>query len=331
MVSITMVAYDGCLFSSLELLADAFTISNLWHKKLREEGSIKEPLTEPLFETNVVTVKGKPFVTNSGITVQPDAAFEDVKNTDLILIAPYLFGVHEFPEAIQELIVPLTSYYKNDVRIGAICTAAFILARTGLLDGKIATTNWQVTKSFRQEFPKINLKPDRILTEDSGLICTGAATSQYNLALHIIENFGSKELVRTCSKVFLVDPRRITQTPYIITNFKKNHGDEKILQAQRWMEENYVTTITIDSIAQLIGMSPRNFKRRFKSATNETPLAYLHQIRIEVAKKQLEGTKHNIDEITRLVGYEDSGTFRRLFKKMTSLSPREYRDRFSTI
>jgi len=97
------------------------------------------------------------------------------------------------------------------------------------------------------------------------------------------------------------------------------------------MEENFATAITIDSIAQLAGMSPRHFKRRFKSATDETPLAYLHQIRIEVAKKQLEGTKHNIDEITNLVGYEDSGTFRRLFKKLTSLSPREYRDRFSTL
>ena len=225
MVRITMVAYNGCLFSSLELLADAFTISNLWHKKLREEDPLKEPSAEPLFETNVVTVKGKSFVTNSGIRVQPDGAFEDVKDTDLILIAPYLFGVHEFPEAIPELIPPLISCYKNNVRIGAICTAAFILARTGLLDGKIATTNWQVTRSFRQEFPNVILKPDRILTEDSGLICTGAATSQYNLALHIIERYGNKELVRTCSKVFLVDPRRITQTPYIITNFRKNHGD----------------------------------------------------------------------------------------------------------
>ncbi len=330
MVKITMIAYDGCLFSSLELLADAFTISNLWHKKLNAEDPTKEPKAGSLFETKVATINGEPFVTNSGITVQPDYALRDVGGTDLMLIAPYLFGVHAFPEAISELISPLISHYENGVRIGAICTAAFILARTGLLDGKIATTNWQVRKSFRKEFPNVILKPDRILTEDHGLICTGAATSQYNLALHIIENFGSQELVRTCSKVFLVDPRRISQTPYIITNFKKSHGDDKILTAQNWMEENFVNTITIDSIAQHIGMSPRHFKRRFKSATNETPLAYLHQIRIEVAKKELEGTKHNIDEITHRVGYEDSGTFRRLFKKLTSLSPREYRDKFST-
>lgn len=328
MGKIIMLAYDGCLFSSLELLADAFTISNLWYEKLRKEEHTKKHPTETLFETQVATLRGEPFITNSGIRIQPDCALEDTQNTDLILIAPYLFGAHGYDDATSELIRPLISQYENGVPIGAICTAAFILARTGLLDGKIATTNWQVTKTFQQEFPNVILKPDRILTEDQGLICTGAATSQYNLALHIIEKFGNQELARTCSKVFLVDPRRISQAPYIITNFKKNHGDDKILNAQNWMEENYTDILTVDSVAHHVGMSPRHFKRRFKSATNETPLSYLHQVRIEVAKKELEGTKHNIDEITRLVGYEDSGTFRRLFKKLTSLSPREYRDKF---
>lgn len=276
-------------------------------------------------------MKGKPFITNSGIRVEPDGALEDLKDADVILIAPYLFGAHRYPEAIPELVPLLIHQHKQKVRIGAVCTAAFILAQTGLLDGRIATTNWQVSKTFIQTFPNVLVKPDRILTEDNGLICTGAATSQYHLALHIIERFGSKALVRACSKVFLVDPCRVSQTPYIIASFKKNHGDDKIAEAQRWMETSYQDTLTIDAIAERVGLSSRHFKRRFKMATDETPIAYLHQIRIEVAKQKLEGTRKNIDEITHLVGYEDSGTFRRLFKRITSLSPREYRDRFSTL
>lgn len=331
MINVAMLAYNGCLFSSLEILADALSICNLWHHKLSHTRDTSDPLDVPLFNTQVVTANGSPFITNSGVRIMPDAALETAQHIDVILIAPYLYGAHDYPEAIPELIPLLKHHYHHNTRIGAICTASFILAQTGLLDGRIATTNWQVANTFIDAFPNINVKPDRMLTEDNGLMCTGAATSQYHLALHLIDRFGYKELVRACSKVFLVDPRRVSQTPYVIVNFRKNHGDDKILLAQQWMEAHYQESVTIDAIAERVNLSSRHFKRRFKLATDETPIAYLHHIRIDTAKQLLEGTRYNIDEITRRVGYEDSGTFRRLFKRSTSLSPREYRDRFSTL
>ncbi|MCP4576531.1 MAG: helix-turn-helix domain-containing protein [Deltaproteobacteria bacterium] len=232
------------------------------------------------------------------------------------------------PDEAPQIQEWLIHHYNRNVRIGALCTGVFILAMTGLLDGKVATTNWQLKRRFKKQFPKVLLKPDQVLTEDSGLICSGAVTSMYNMALYVIELFGSEELARVSAKSLLVDPSRTNQTPYMITKFGKNHGDREILKAQRWMEDHYSESISIDEAARHVNLSPRHFKRRFKQATQETPLAYVRQIRLEAAKRRLETTTDNIDEITRQIGYEDSSTFRRLFKKFTYLSPREYRDKF---
>lgn len=329
MAKITIVAYDRCMYSSIAGLRDAFSISNLWHELFERKRKSDDLPIAPLFEMETVTWQGKPFKTSCGMRIIPDRAMEEVKNTDLILITPHLLKDQPLPEEIPDLLQWVINQNQNNIRIGAICTGTLILAMTGLLDGKIATTNWQVIKKFKRLFPKVILKSERILTEDSGLICSGAVTAQYNLALYIIEAFGSKDLARICAKTFLVDPGQNTQTPYIITNFRKNHGDQKILKAQHWLEEHYSDNVIIDEVARIVGLGPRHFKRRFKKATDENPLAYLQQIRLEAAKLSLETTTDNIDEITQQIGYEDSSTFRRLFKKFTSLSPRAYRDKFS--
>ncbi|MDM8523042.1 helix-turn-helix domain-containing protein [Desulfococcaceae bacterium HSG8] len=328
MARITFIAYDRCMFSGIAGLIDAFTIADLWHQKFESDEASD---AHPLFDTEIVSLKGKPVLTNRGIRINPDRGTEDVEDTDMILIPPYLFGVRPLPDEMPDILHWITRHYRQDTRIGALCTGVFILAMTGLLDGKIATTNWQVAKRFRRQFPEVRLKSERVLTEDSGLICSGAVTALYNLAIYVIEIFGSEALSRVCAKAFLVDPGRNTQAPYMITNFWKNHGDREILKAQEWMEDHYADNITIDAAARHVSLSPRHFKRRFKKATDETPLAYLQQIRLEAAKKRLETTTDNIDEITRQIGYEDSSSFRRLFKKYTALSPREYRDKFGNI
>ena len=153
----------------------------------------------------------------------------------------------------------------------------------------------------------------------------------YNLALYIIEIFGSVELSRACAKILLVDHNRKSQQPYMEATFRKNHGDRQILDGQHWFEKNFARQFSIDDVANYVGLSPRHFKRRFKQATGENPLRYLQQIRLERAKNMLETSLENIETITYRVGYEDSRTFRRLFQKYTSLSPREYRDRFSVV
>ena len=329
MPKITLIAYDQCMLSGIASLMDAFSIANSWHAHYGKGGDSQAIKPDPLFETEIVTLYGRSVLAEGGIPVAPHRAMEDVESTDLILIPPHLFGVRHRPEEIRDMLDWLVFHHQANVRIGALCTGAFILAMTGLLDDRVATTNWQVAKRFRRQFPQVHLKPERILTEDGGLICSGAVTAMYNLALYVMDIFGSPELVRACSKALLVDPSRTSQAPYMAATFWKSHGDKEILLAQEWMEEAFRENISMEDAARYVGLSSRHFKRRFKKATNETPLNYLQQIRLEAAKKCLESTTDNIDEITRQVGYEDASTFRRLFKKYTALSPREYRDKFA--
>ena len=328
MAKITFIVYEQCMFSTVAGLVDAFSIANTWHRQScrhNDDGHL------PLFETEIVSLKGGAVYTNGNMQIQSDRSMAEADTPDLVLIPPHICGVDPDPREIAAIIPWIVRQYRNHVRIGAVCTGVSVLAASGLLNGRGATPNWQIIHRFRRQFPEVILKPERILTVDSGLICTGALTAQYNLALYVIELFGSEDLARECAKAFLVDPNRNTQTPYMITSFRKNHGDREVLRTQEWMEKHYMKEFTADTIADLAGLSARHFKRRFKRATGENPLRYLQQLRLETAKNRLETTADNIDEITLQVGYNDTRTFRRLFKQYTSLSPREYREKFSIV
>lgn len=330
MANITFVLYEHCLSSAITALIDAFSICNSLdeHTETNADGG---GTSSTRFDMKIASVKQAPVMTNGGVWVKPDTALDATGEPDLILIPPRMHAKLPEDRELSHIVPWLKAHYQQGGRIGAMCTGSFLLAATGLLDGKIATTNWLFANKFKCQFPKVKLKPDRILTEDEGLICSGAITAMYNLALYVIEIFGSKMLSRMCSKILLVDHHRKSQLPYMATIFRNNHGDVQIRKAQRWLEDNYAGQFTIDDVANVVGLSPRHFKRRFKKATGENPLRYLQQMRLEKAKAMLETSLENIEMITQQVGYEDSRTFRRLFKQYTSLSPREYRARFCVI
>jgi transcriptional regulator GlxA family with amidase domain len=249
MAKMTFLAAEGCLFSGISGLVDAFYIANLWNRALNKQGP------DPLFETEIVTVEGKTILASGGIRVHPDRAMKDVNRTDLILIPPFLPVDEPLTPKMGDISDWLIDRYRRKTNIAAMCTGTFMLAETGLLNGKIATTNWQFARRFRRRYPKVHLRPDRILTEDGGLICTGAATSMFNLGLHIIRTFGSEDLASVCSKALLVDPNRDSQAPYFFFSTRKDHGDTDILETQEWMEKHYADPITIDAIAREAGIS----------------------------------------------------------------------------
>ncbi len=320
MPRITFLAADGCLFSGIAGLIDALAIADLWHQSMRWGH------TAPLFETEIVSLDGGPVKAQGGIEARPHGRLADVGPTDFIVIPPHLPVSATPPAELNHWVV---ARHRRGTPVGAMCTGVFTLATTGLLDGRLATTNWHFARLFRKRFPQIDLQPERMLTADNGLICTGAATAFFKLALHLIESFGTQELAAVCAKALLVDPAQDRQSPYAILDFRHDHGDPAVATAQAWMEANYAGDVTIDGVAAEVGISPRHFKRRFKRATGETPLGYLQRVRIEAAKKRLETTRESMNTITWKIGYEDSSSFRRLFKKSTGLSPREYRDKFA--
>lgn len=321
LVKITFVAIDNCLSSGITSLIDMFAIANMWQASFTG-GS------EPLFVTEIVSLGGKPVVSGGCIQMLPHRALEDVDDTDFILLPPLIPAPDPAADRCRVLEDWIIHQHRLDVPIAAMCTGAFLLAATGLLDGRLATTNWQFGRKFRRRFPAVRLHTEHLLTEEDGLICTGAATALYNLGLKILGRYGSAELATVCAKALLIDPNRESQSPYFIHRQEWEHNDFAVLKAQRYLEENFAKTIKIDDVADHVRISPRHFKRRFRQATGHAPVQYLQMVRIEAAKKKLEGSQATIEEITRDIGYEDSSTFRRLFKSHTQLSPREYRDKF---
>jgi transcriptional regulator GlxA family with amidase domain len=302
---------------------DAFGIANLWQQAVDDKNA------RPLFESEIVSVDGQSPTVHGGITIEARRSITDVDQTDVILVPPLLPNIGPPPKRMDAVFSWLVDHYRMQTRIAALCTGAFILAETGLLDGKQATTNWQYARMFQRRYPRVQLQPEKVMTEDAGLICTGAATSFFQLALYLIEHFGSADLARSCAKALLVDPNRASQAPYAILDLPRDHGDADVLRAQRLMENGYSEPLVIDEIARQVGISPRHFKRRFKQAIGETPLGYLQRVRIEAAKIKLERSKAPVSDITCQIGYADSSSFCRLFKKTTGLSPRDYRERFS--
>lgn len=323
MAKITLLAENNCITSPIAGMADALSVANLWWLYTKNDGG------GSLFETEIISIDGKPVTAQSGITLTPSRAMHDMEKADLIVLPAFLPPFDMENPRIKSICQWIKHNYKNGNKIACTCTGTFLLAETGLLNGRVATTNWQLAQLFQQQYPKVDLQIDRLLTEDNGLYCTGAATAFMNLCLHLIEKYGSPDLASMCAKGLLVDSDRQSQAPYIIYDFWKNHSDEQVLKAQQWMGKNYEKKFSIDMVADSMGISPRHFKRRFKNATGETPLAYLQRLRIENAKRFLERTRDTINEITWRVGYEDINSFRRLFIKHTGLSPKEYRNKFS--
>jgi transcriptional regulator GlxA family with amidase domain len=322
MAKMVFIAIEGCLFSTITNLVDAFSIANRWHRVLRGNAG------PPPFETLVVTADGKPITANGGIAVQPTCAMTQVHDADVILIPAFPQVIDPSVRNIAPILNWLQDCHRRRITIAAMCTGAFVLAATGLLDARQATTHWQFSKQFQRRHPKVHFQLNTMLTEQDGLICTGAVTAIFNLGLHLIRRLHSEELAALCAKAFLVDPNRTTQAPYTVFHSPKNHGDVQVLKAQAWMEAHYAENAAIDAIAERVGISARHFKRRFRKATGESPLAYLQQLRIEAAKHKLATTQATLNDITYMIGYEDSSTFRRLFKKLVSISPREYRAKF---
>jgi transcriptional regulator GlxA family with amidase domain len=286
---------------------------------------------DPRFETRIVTLDGKPVKCLNNLMIKPHCSVDEVGKTDIVLISS-IMDIGKVLKHESKAISWLKSQYEKGSAIASICTGAYVLAETGLLDGKTATTHWGYLEEFRQRYPKIELKPERLITDEGDLYCSGASNACLDLAIYLVEKYCDHGIAVKCAKGMLIDLGRFAQTPYSsILDFQKSHGDETIIKSQQQLEKNYTQKIDIDRLASTLSLGRRTFERRFKKATGDTPLLYLQRIRIEAAKKMLELNERTFDEITYEVGYENSSFFRKLFKKHTDLTPKEYRNKFRAL
>ena len=262
-------------------------------------------------------------------TVNADALINDIRKTDLIII-PALDG--DMPEVLaknKEFIPWIIRHYKEGAEVASLCIGAFMLASTGLVNGKTIATHWLAASDFRKMFPEVDLVEEKIITEEQGIYSSGGAFSYLNLILHILAKYAGKEVAIFMAKAFQIEYERKSQSPFIIFNGQKEHEDEQIKKSQEFIEHNFQEKISVDQLSKTFGIGRRTLERRFKKATSNSVTEYIQRVRIEAAKKFLESGRKTVNEAMYDVGYTDNHAFREVFKKITGMTPLDYRNKYN--
>jgi transcriptional regulator GlxA family with amidase domain len=284
---------------------------------------------DPVFTIDLVALNKTSGLKKGLYTIIPDKVIGEVTKTDLIII-PALQG-SDMKKAVEEnrgFIEWLKKQHASGAEIASFCLGSFLLASTGLLDQKRCTTHWIAANEFRETFPAIELVPEKILIDENGIYSSGGALSFTNLLLYLIEKYAGREIAILSSKMFMIDIDRDQQSPFIIFRAQKNHEDEPIRKAQDFIEQNFTEKLSVDGLASMFALGRRNLERRFKKATSNTVIEYIQRVKIEAAKLSLESSYENVNEVMYKVGYNDTKAFRTTFKKITGLSPVQYRNKF---
>ncbi|MEZ5347378.1 MAG: helix-turn-helix domain-containing protein [Pyrinomonadaceae bacterium] len=284
---------------------------------------------EPLFDLHFVGVSKEVKLHNSAFSVHTDQLLDDVKKTDLIFIPAFYGEAEEVLETNKEFIPWIKKHYENGAEVVSLCVGAFLLAKTGLLRGRKCSTHWRAAEEFRGMFPDVDLVTDKIITEEDRIYTSGGATSYWNLLLYLVEKYASREMAILTAKVFAIDIERQSQSQFIMFKGQTKHGDDEIKKAQTFIESNFEDKFTVDQLSEKFAISRRSLERRFKKATNNTVAEYIQRVKIEAAKKSFETSRKNVTEVMFDVGYSDTKAFRGTFKKITGMTPLEYRNKYN--
>jgi len=321
---ITLLALDGCFASNvigfIDLLDTANTVSARF-----------DPPRQPPFTWQVLSPDGKPVRASNGFRLAVDGGLARRPRGKVIVIPA--FG-SPLPDQLlaaikrQRRLLPwLRAQYAAGVTLTATCSGSFLLAESGVLDGKPATTSWWLAPAFARRYPNVQLDLAAMVTEGKRVLCSGAGMSHFDLALRLIERLAGRDVARLCARYTVLDDQRRSQAPFMILDHARTY-DPIIMRAERWMKANLRRNLSVGEIAAQVAVSPRTLARRFKENTGDSPQAYLQKLRVEAGKALLENTRLRMSQVLERIGYGDDSTFRRLFKRHTSLSPRDYRRRF---
>jgi transcriptional regulator GlxA family with amidase domain len=292
--------------------------------------SFFEKAGKPLvFNIKLVGLSKEIKLHNSSFSVHTDSLLEEIKKTDLIFIPAFVGDLKTAIETNKDFIPWIIEQHKRGAEVASLCVGAFLLAKTGLLNDKKCSTHWRSADEFRRMFPEINLVTDRIITEEQGIYTSGGATSYWNLLLYLVEKYTNRETAILTAKVFAIDIERHSQSQFIMFNNQSNHADEPVRKAQKYIETNFQNRITVDQLSLMFAVGRRSFERRFKRATNNTVTEYIQRVKIEAAKKSFETSRKNIYEVMYDVGYSDTKAFRGTFKKITGMTPVDYRNKYN--
>lgn len=307
----------------IEAVTPAYRIFTTTNDFLAASGS------EPLFDVEFVGLERHIRAQDGEYTITVNRLIDEVAATDVVII-PALYG--DLGQAIAlngEAIPWIKKMYAQGSEVASLCLGAFLLAATGLIDGKKCSTHWAYYDEFRSRFENIQIVDGGIITDEGRIYSSGGASSIWNMLLYLLEKYTSRDIAILSAKYFAIDIDRNNQHAFTIFRAQKDHRDTDILKSQEFIENNFTERITIELLADHVNVSRRSFERRFKSATNNTVSEYIQRVRIESAKRSFEASLKNVNEVMFDVGYTDTKSFRDVFKKITGLTPVEYRNKYS--
>lgn len=322
MKQVTFLIADGvlkpsCLFNAIEVFEKANEFleqtTGQSYFEIRLTGTnLQQRLANGLFSLQVAPLE---TIDKAGIIILPSFAEQD----------DYAIGKNR--EALDWVL----SQFSAGAEVASLCTGTFLLAATGLLNGKPCATHWKAEAYFRRLFPELELHTNKILTDQQGVYTAGGALSSLNLALYIVEKYCGREAALYCARVLQIDIERDSQAPFIMFEGLKDHKDNVIRNIQEFIEQHLGDRLTVDQLAVHCSMDRINFTRRFKKATQLSPADYVQRVKVEGAKRLFESTDQQINEVMYKVGYIDIKAFRQLFKKIVGMTPGDYRNKFNKV
>ena len=283
----------------------------------------------PLFDVKLVGLSKEVKLNAGAFSIHTDLLLHELKKADLVIVPPLSGDLNAAIKLNKEFIPWIIDQYQKGAEVASLCLGAFLLAATGLLNGKKCSTHWLFANEFRNMYPEVDLVDEKVITEEKNVYSSGGANSYWNLLLHLVEKYTTREMAILASKFFVIDMGRNDQSPFIIFKGQKDHEDEVVKNAQEYIEQNFQNKISVDELSDKFSVVRRTFERRFKKSTHNTVVEYIQRVKIEAAKKSFESSRKNIYEVMYDVGYTDIKAFRDVFKRITGMPPVEYRNKYN--
>ncbi len=325
-VTVSLAMTPQCVLSGVLGVMDMLSTANYVARKF--------PAVTTRFQPALVSADGGPVHGVNGICLPAQMSLPDPKTVAIAFVPsgpPAIYSAMRMQQTLAEqqpLIAWLRAVHEAGGLLASCCTGSFLLAATGLLDGKLATTHWRGEQAFRALFPRVELRIDSLLVEEGRVLCGGGAQSFSSTVLRLVSQFQGEAVAAQTARLMLADGHTSGQNAYRLWVPQQDHGDEAIALGQQWLETHYREAFDLDAFAGQLLLTPRTLMRRFRQATGMSPLQYQQRLRVEAAKTQLEASRQSVNQIVWHTGYEDASSFQRLFKRETGLTMAEYRQRF---
>ncbi len=261
----------------------------------------------------------------TGMRITPDISIDQLDTADLIFLPALWRNPEKLIESNPKIIRQIKKLYEQGSILCGVGTGCCFMAEAGILDHKAATTHWHYFERFSKNYPKVKLQKHHFITQSHNCYCAASLNSLADLTVHIIKRFYNSHIAQKVERHFSHEIRKDYESMRFLENEENDHPDEDILQSQIYIQNNYMQTLDIEALAKFSQMSTRNFSRRFKQATGETPVNYLQRIRLEQARELLQLSNLSIIDIAYRTGFNNASYFNSIFKKKFSLTPKEYR------